>query len=158
MRDEKFEKLYEEHAARLLGYLVYRTGDRALAEDILADTFERLLRSRGRFDPRRGSVKTWIYSIALNRLRDQLRRREAEERAVERAAAGVEPVAPDPGSRDDLMQALAQLGDAEREAISLRYGADLTFPEVAKVIGTKLSTAEGRVYRGLEKLRKLLED
>src|ERR671915_2159402 len=85
MRQDEFERLYEEHAQGLLGFLAYRTGDRALAEDLLADTFERVLRARRRFDPRRGSRKTWLYSIALNRLRDQLRRREAEGRALERA-------------------------------------------------------------------------
>ena len=159
MKREKFEDLYDEHAPGLLGFLVYRTGDRAQAEDILADTFERVLRSRREFDPRRANAKTWIYAIALNRLRDQMRRQEAERRALERTAAGVEPVSPDLSSIDDrgaLMQAMAQLSDEEREAISLRYGADLTVPEVAKVTGTKLSTAEGRVYRGLEKLRDLL--
>src|SRR5918992_5851700 len=84
MREEEFERLYEEHAQGLLGFLAYRTGDRALAEDLLADTFERVLRARRRFDPRKGSRKTWIYSIALNLLRDQVRRREAEGRAMER--------------------------------------------------------------------------
>ena len=161
MADDRFENLYDEHAGPLLGFLVYRTGDRALAEDILADTFERVLRSRRRFDPRRGSAKTWIYSIALNRLRDLMRRREAEHRAVERAAAGLAAESPGLGALDDreaLAAALAWLSEEEREAVSLRYGADLTVPEVARVTGTKLTTAEGRVYRGLEKLREHLED
>jgi DNA-directed RNA polymerase specialized sigma24 family protein len=60
MREEEFERLYEEHAQGLLAFLAYRTGDRALAEDLLADTFERVLRARRRFDPRKGSRKTWV--------------------------------------------------------------------------------------------------
>lgn len=161
MRDQQFEHLYEEHASGLLGFLVYRTGNRALAEDILADTFERVLRSRSRFDPRRGSAKTWVYSIALNRLRDQMRRQEVERRAIEGVAAGkaTEGAGLDcVDERSDLMQAMAKLSEEEREAVALRYGADLTVPEVARVTGTKLTTAEGRVYRGLEKLRELLGD
>ena len=71
MRDEQFERLYAEHAQALFGFLSYRTGDRALAEDLLADTFERALRARRRFDPRKASEKTWLYAIALNCLRDQ---------------------------------------------------------------------------------------
>ena len=66
MRDDEFERLYAEHAQPLFGFLVYRTGDRALAEDLVADTFERALRARRRFDRRRGSQKTWLYAIALN--------------------------------------------------------------------------------------------
>src|SRR3954469_13558810 len=74
MRDEDFERLYAAEAQGLFGFLVYRTGDRALAEDLLADTFERALRSRKRYDRRRGPAKAWLYTIALNLLRDHARR------------------------------------------------------------------------------------
>jgi RNA polymerase sigma factor (sigma-70 family) len=162
MRDDQFERLYEEEAQGLLGFLVYRTGDRALAEDVLADAFEKVLRSRRRFDPRRGSAKTWLYTVALNRLTDVQRRSQTERRALERIAAGSE--SEDAGGLGDverggdLMVALGGLSEEEREAIALRFGGDLTVPEVAKVLGVKLSTAEGRVYRGLEKLRDALGD
>ena len=157
MRADRFERLYQEHAQPLLAFLVYRTGSRPLAEDILADTFERVLRRRAPFDPRRGSEKTWLYSIAINVLRDQARRGAAETRAVERAVAvaagethggfdGVE-------ERDVLARGLETLSDEEREAVALRYGADLTVPEIAKLTGEKLTTVEGRVYRALRKLR-----
>ena len=95
MRDEDFERLYAAEAQGLFGFLAYRTGDRALAEDLLADTFERALRSRKRYDRRRGSAKTWLYAIALNLLRDHARRAAAEGRALERvgpAAASVRGV------------------------------------------------------------------
>ncbi len=161
MKNDQFEQLYAEHAEGLLGFLVYRTGDRGLAEEILADTFERVLRSRSRFNPNRASAKTWIYSIALNRLRDLARRREAERRALDRSGAR------EPGTaggeaerieeRSTVAAALAQLGEEEREAVSLRYGADLSVAEVAATLGVKVSTAEGRIYRGLRNLRDLLE-
>src|SRR3989440_11752353 len=98
MRDDRFERLYAEHAEKLFGFLVYRTGDRALAEDLLADTFERVLRARWLFDRRKASEKTWIYAIALNLLRDHGRRQAAEHRAHERVAApgpALDPVALD---------------------------------------------------------------
>src|SRR5918912_4564121 len=87
MRDEDFERLYADEAAGLFSFLAYRTGDRALAEDLLADAFERALRSKRRFDRRRGSAKTWLYAIALNVLRDHARRAAAEGRALDRAEA-----------------------------------------------------------------------
>ena len=158
MRDEEFEELFDEHAPGLLAFLVYRTGDRTLAEDVLADTFERALRARKRFDPRRASRKTWLYAIALNLLRDQFRRGEAETRAYQRVAVP-EPedtALADLERRDELAAAMARLSPQEREAVALRYGADLTVPEIARLTGESLSTAEGRVYRGLRKLRDLL--
>ena len=95
MRAKDFDGLFTEHAGRLFSFLVYRTDDRALAEDVVADTFERALRSRRRFDPGKASQKTWLYAIALNRLRDHKRRIDAEDRRSHerhrpqiRAAAG----------------------------------------------------------------------
>ena len=161
MRDDRFERLYAEHAQGLFGFLAYRTGDRALAEALLADTFERVLRARRRFDPRGGSEKTWLYSIALNLLRDSARRAQSERRAIERVADPV-PAEPMPeegvADRDELARALPALSDEEREAIALRYGADLTVPEIAKLTGEKLTTVEGRVYRALRKLRDELAE
>ena len=82
MRRVDFERLYEEHAQPLFGFIAYRVGDRLAAEDLLADTFERALRARNRFDRRKASEKTWLYTIALNLLRDHARRRASEARAM----------------------------------------------------------------------------
>jgi len=160
MRDEDFERLYEAEAQGLFGFLAYRTGDRALAEDLLADTFERALRSRRRFNRRRGSPKTWLYAIALNLLRDHARRSAAAERALERTGPSAGAVdAPDDAveHRDVIQRALAVLSPEEREAIALRFGAELTVPEIAEALGEPLTTVEGRVYRALRKLRTELD-
>ena len=161
MSPQDFERLYAEHAHPLLGFLVYRTGDRALAEDMLADTFEKVLRTRRGFDRRRASEKTWLYTIALNRLRDHTRRAGVESRAIERAAVEVSAGDGRGGldlaeSRQSLTTALAALSPEEREAVALRYGADLSVPEVARVLGESVTTMEGRVYRALGKLRETL--
>jgi RNA polymerase sigma factor (sigma-70 family) len=161
MRSDAFERLYSEHAQALYGFLAYRTGDRALAEDLLADTFERALRARARFDRRKASEKTWLYAIALNCLRDHLRRQGSEERALQRVAVGasagsggeIDRVA----DRDLVRHGLAALSEEEREAIALRFGAELTVPEIASLTGERLTTVEGRVYRALRKLRETLD-
>lgn len=157
MRKEAFERLYEAHARELLAFLVYRTGNVGLAEDILADTFERVLKRGGSFDPRRGSEKTWLYSVALNRLRDHARRTDAEARALERVVVGGSGA---PASamevvedRDALLRGLAGLSEEEREAVALRYGADLSIREIAKIVRKPTTTVKGRLYHGLQKLR-----
>ena len=159
MRPDDFERLYEEHAQPLFGFLAYRTGDRSLAEDLLADTFERALRARARFDRRKASEKTWLYAIALNLLRDHARRKGSEARALDRLPQ--EPANPRDGlagveHRDEAARAMAILSDEEREALALRFGADLTVPEMAKLLGEPLARVEGRVYRSLRKLREEL--
>jgi RNA polymerase sigma-70 factor (ECF subfamily) len=156
LRDDEFERLYADEAAGLFAFLAYRTGDRALAEDLLADAFERAL--RGRYDRRRGSQRTWLYSIALNALRDHLRKAEAEGRAYARVQVGVSAGDPfaDFEARDEILRGMAGLSAEEREAIALRFGAGLTVPEMAAVVGEPLTTVEGRVYRALRKLREAL--
>jgi RNA polymerase sigma-70 factor (ECF subfamily) len=160
MRDAEFERLYSEHAQPLFGFLVYRTGDRALAEDVLTSTFVRVLRAKRPFDRRSGSEKAWLYTIALNLLRDHGRRSAAEGRALEQASlitpAGdphADPALRAVEDRDSVLRAMVVLSDAEREAIALRFGAGLTAPEIAELTRQRLTTVEGRVYRALRKLR-----
>jgi RNA polymerase sigma factor (sigma-70 family) len=164
MREKDLDRLFDEHAEPLLKFLIYRTGDRALAEDVVADTFERALRKRSMFDRRRGTEKAWLYTIATNLLRDGARRREVEERAY--AAAAVPEavlVGADGGiarfeARATVMEALEALSADEREAVALRFGADLSVPEMARVLDQPLTTVEGRVYRALRKLRAQLSE
>ena len=59
--------------------------------------------------------------------------------------------------RDLISRGLAALSEEEREAIALRFGADLTVPEIAKLTGERLTTVEGRVYRALRKLREAMD-
>jgi RNA polymerase sigma-70 factor (ECF subfamily) len=161
MGTEDFERLYRTHAGPLLGFLAHRVGDQILAEDLLADTFERVLKARRPFDSRKASEKTWLYSIALNLVRDHARRASVGQRALERVAADrtaafrdeLEAVA----ERDVLQRALGQLSSAEREVVALRYGADLTVPEIARLTHRKLSTVEGRLYHALRKLHGEVE-
>ena len=151
---EAFDRLYTEHAAGLLGFLTYQTGDRTLAEDIVADTFERVLTSRSGWRGQSGE-KTWLYAIAMNRLRDLARRRGAESRALERAASVSTP-ADDLGAvadRDLLQRGLQTLPEEEREVVALRFGADLSLREIAELLKERQSTVEGRLYRGLRRLR-----
>jgi RNA polymerase sigma-70 factor, ECF subfamily len=161
MRTQDFEKLYEEHARPLFSFLVYRTGDVTLAEDLVADTFERVLTAKRPFNARRASEKTWIYSIALNRLRDIARRSAVERGALEQMHASS-----DNGHQNGfeyaelrhvVMGALNAVSDEEREALSLRYGGDLSLSEIAQVIRKPRSTVEGRLYKGLTHLRAELE-
>jgi RNA polymerase sigma-70 factor (ECF subfamily) len=154
---QAFERLYDEHAAALLAFLTYQTGDRDLADDIVADTFERVLTTASRWRGR-SSEKTWLYTIAMNRLRDLSRRRGAEARALQRVATM--STAPDEltavGDRDLLQRGLQHLPDEERTVIALRFGADLSVQEIAKLLGQRQTTVEGRLYRGLRRLRDVV--
>jgi len=156
------ERLFREHAAALLAFLRARTGDAALAEDLLADTFERALRARARPAPGADGERPWLYAIALNRLRDVARRRAAEDRALALAMAGaaladaVSGAPTDDERTDALRRALTLLTPAEHEAVALRFGEDLSVPAVARRLGQPTTAVEARLARALRKLRSAL--
>lgn len=155
------ERLFSQHAQPLFGFLAYRVGDPTIAEDLLGDTFERVVRSRHRFDPAKGSETTWIYTIALNCLRDHLRRTKSERAAVERSHVPGEQFQDDASKRNEyndmLFRGLDTLNAGEREIIALRFGADLRLEDIAKVTGKRQTTVQGRLYTALRKLREALE-
>jgi RNA polymerase sigma-70 factor (ECF subfamily) len=162
MTDREFERLVRRHGDALYAFVLYRAGDPHVAEDVVADTFERAFRARARFDRRRASELTWLISIALNRSRDLQRRRAAEAAALGRVAGDwSEPSAPDLGSvamRASVVEAVQSLPAEERDVIALVYGADLTAKQAASVLELPVTTVQGRVYRALRRLRDALGD
>src|SRR4051794_2784196 len=160
-----FEDAYAAHADQVLAFLRYRTISRADAEDLRQLTFERALRSWGRFDPARASARTWLLAIARNLLIDQHRRATTSPRPdpldpdeiVERAGGG-DPLERVLGVTAELAAALAALNRREREVVALRFGAGLENPEIAELCGLSLANTQQIVSRSLRKLRALLDD
>ena len=153
-----FARVYDEHVWVVYGFLAYRLGNRDTAEDLTQTTFERALRAWARFDSRRGSERTWLLAIARNTLIDHLRRREGsrlvalDEELLPTIAAPQESFSQSP----ELVDALAHLGDREREILALRYGGDLSGPEIAALLGLSLANVQQISSRALRKLRALL--
>jgi RNA polymerase sigma factor (sigma-70 family) len=155
----EFARVYDDHVWRVYGFLAYRLRDRDVAEDLTQATFERALRAWSRFDPRRASELTWLLAIARNLLIDHHRRDKSarNEPIDERMLPGV----PGPEERlsaaPELSEALAQLSDRDREVLALRFGGDLTGPEIAELMNLSLANVQQIVSRSLRKLRTLLD-
>jgi RNA polymerase sigma factor (sigma-70 family) len=154
-----FARVYDEHVWRVYGFLAYRLRDRDAAEDLTQATFERALRAWGRFDPDRASERTWLLAIARNLLIDHHRRDRSDR--FEPIDERVLPAVPGPEQRltaaPELVEALATLGDRDREVLALRFGGDLTGPEIASILGLSLANVQQILSRSLRKLRILLE-
>jgi RNA polymerase sigma-70 factor (ECF subfamily) len=151
-----FATTAEEHLDDVFGYLVYLTRDRSLAEDLTADTFEKALRAWKRFDPRRGSARTWLCQIARTTALDWFRAEERRRRREERAAPSehADEGGLSPGLSPELEDALAQLSAAEREVIALRVLLDLDGEETARVLGISPTAVSTRLSRALKKLEE----
>ena len=153
----------EDHVWDVYGFLAYRVGSRADAEDLTQVTFEKALRSWSRFDPRKASAKTWLLTIARNALTDHLRReRPKEAAAVSGDAVGEDalpstPAAEPVGLSPELERALTDLGQKQREVIALRFGGDMTGAEIADTLGISLADVQQTLSRALRRLRDELE-
>ena len=152
----------EEHLADVHAYLLYFTGDRNVAEDLTAETFERACRRWRRFDPRRGSAKTWLCqlarSAALDHFRAEARRRRREDVYAAQREELVEPVFSE-GFSPALEEGLRSLSPGEREVIALRVLLELDGETTARVLGISPSACSTRLSRALQKLEtKVRED
>ena len=156
-REMTFAEAAEDHLDDVYGYLAWFTGDRAAAEDLAAETFERALRLWHRFDPRRGSARTWLCqvarTVALDHLRSE-RRRTRREQLAARPERFEEQFAE--GLSHDLEAALAVLTAGEREVVSLRIVLELDAVTAANVLGISPTNCTTRLNRALKKLEEAL--
>jgi len=157
--DSVFARVYDEHVWRVYGFMAYRVRDHDLAEDLTQATFERALRAWSRFDARKASQATWLLSIANNLLIDHHRRRRVHEELGDERLLGTVP-GPEERfeSSPELTEALAQLGDREREVLALRFGGDLTGREIADVLGLSVANVQQILSRSMRRLREMVED
>ena len=155
---EDFAEAARRHLDDVHAFLVYLTGDRAVAEDLTAETFARALERWHRYDPRRGGARTWLCqlarSTALDHFRAEDRRRRREGRyAVAELRESAEPVFGE-GLSPALERALAQLSAAEREVVALRIVLELDGEGAARVLGISTTACSTRLSRALAKLEK----
>jgi RNA polymerase sigma factor (sigma-70 family) len=146
------------------GFFAYRMRSRADAEDLTQRTFERALRAWSRYDPAKAAVGTWLLVIARNLLVDHLRAdRSARRQPLDELDAGHRALAdpgeqPDLGLEPDLERALDSRAPRERELIALRFGGELSGPEIAAATGLTLSNVQQILSRSLRRMRASIEE
>ena len=157
-------EVYDRHASVALAVALRIVADREQAEDLVHDAFVATWQKIDRFDPARGSLRSWIVTIVRNRAIDRLRGNrpsieigEADERSL--LKSGPNPTWDRAVARlgaEQLRAALAELPEAQREAIELAYFGGRTYREIATLTGVPLGTATGRLRLALARLRELL--
>jgi RNA polymerase sigma-70 factor (ECF subfamily) len=145
----------DELLRRVYAYVAYLVHDRAEAEDITSETFERALRYRDRYDPHKGEPVGWLLGIARRCVYDaSLRpRHDAHHEAAGAAADPSETVV----VRLELAQALSELSGPDRELLALRYGADLSTREIARLLDMKRNAVDVALTRARTRLRQRLQ-
>jgi RNA polymerase sigma-70 factor (ECF subfamily) len=160
-RAEALARAYEQHATAVFDFSRCIVRDAGLAEDVVQDVFLRLWRSPDRFDPDRGSLRSYLLTMAYGRSIDVVRSETARHRreAREIRLSVVAPNRDDDAllDRDVVRDALATLHVAEREAIALAYFGGYSYRQVAAVLGVPEGTIKNRIRTGLAHLREELD-
>ncbi len=156
------EDLYREHAAPVWRYVRARLPGDADAEDVTSDVFLRAHRSIDRYDATQGTPRAWLVGIARHAVADWWRRRGQEDPMAD------PPVGSDPAedavhhverleTAGELGRHLAVLSEREREAIALRFAAELPSAEVGAALGISATAARMLVHRAIVKLREVVD-
>jgi len=157
-----FETVCEDNLDGVFGYLLYLTGNRTVAEDLAAETFERALRRFKRFDPRRGTPRTWLLTLArstaLDHFRSEERRRRREGTFALQELHVSEGELFGHGFSPALEAALQSLSAGEREVVALRVLLDLDGETAARLLGISPTACSTRLHRALQKLEERVRD
>ncbi|HVO42402.1 MAG TPA: RNA polymerase sigma factor [Aggregatilineales bacterium] len=140
--------------------------DRQDAEDVTQEAMVYAFRNLHRYDPARGTLRTWLYTITVSRCRNARRRKWLPTTALANLLH-LEPTIPESHTpeaavarrsvREALEKALATLSPRLREAIALRYGQGLTYREMAEILDCPQKTAESRIRLAHEALRAAMQ-
>jgi RNA polymerase sigma factor (sigma-70 family) len=161
--DAALAEIYDQYSSFVYGLALRVVGDARAAEDVSQDVFVGLWERPAAFDPDRGSLRTWLGTLAHRRAVDYVRREEARRRQAERDAAravsapDVEELATAMVAAERVRAALDLLPSDQRRAIQLAYFGGKTYRQVAEVLGIPEGTAKSRLRLGLRRIAEALE-
>jgi RNA polymerase sigma-70 factor, ECF subfamily len=141
---------------RVYSYVAYRVGDGPDAEDLTSETFERALRYRKSYDPKKGEPVAWLLGIAKRCIDGRGPRIELASESADEATGG--DLEEETIRRLTVARAVSVLDERDRELIALRYGADLTARQIAELLGARTNAIEVALHRALGRLRETFGD
>ncbi|MFT3767914.1 MAG: sigma-70 family RNA polymerase sigma factor [Minicystis sp.] len=166
-RPDALAVLVQRHLGRLANFCTKLLGDAALADEVCQQTWLQIWTHRASYRPE-GKFAVLLFTAARNACRNQARAARRRDRWIPVAPVeGFEGVADDRAGdldrlldrerRRALLDALDKLPDPMREAVLLRFQEDLSYEDIARIVGTSESTLRSRVHHGLKQLRRHLE-
>ncbi len=163
--EDAWRNIVDAYSYRVFGLIRAQCGNNELAEEITQSTFCTVVMKIGQYTEV-GRFEAWLFRIAMNRLRDEMRRRKRQARPVEDEvltvlAGGIDPEQEMQSEADsdqlaNLREAMARLSESDLKVIQMRHYGGLSFAQIAQVLGQPIGTVLARQHRALKKLRELL--
>lgn len=159
---EALEAIVSEHSKAIKAVAVRVLRDETLAEDVVQDTFVGFWNAPDKFDPQRGSLRTFLVTIAHRRavdiVRSEVARTRRELQPPDPDYADVEEEVWSRTLSETVRAALDSLAEPEREAISLAYLGGMSYVAVAEKLGAPEGTVKSRIRSGMKKLAVTLAE
>ena len=161
------EQLLRNYQGRLLGYLVRILGDRHLAEDILQESYLKIIKALKTYKEQ-GAFKSWLFQIVHREALQELRRRKTKMKVIANNSVTQEDlpqkVTTEGHDRqiirqdriDELKTAIDSLPEAEKEIVNLRVYSGMTFKEISELIKIPINTALGRMHNAMKRLKHFI--
>lgn len=156
--DEKeFSALYETYMPKIYGYVTRRINNKEIAEDIVSKVFERVVEHFSRFNPKKSSFKTWIYTITTRCMIDYFRTNAHRLNADLSLAENVSDEKPTPrdeavssADREVVHTVISNLPDNYQKILLLKYFSDLTIDEISQVLEVSSNAVSVMIHRALK--------
>ena len=163
----KFEALFHQYRGRVFQTAYLILGDSREAEDVLQEVFLKVYRSGNSFDPEKGGFAAWLYRIVVNQCISCRRRKRRPSSSLESLREeGFDPPADTPSVPEELLaeeriealrQAVGTMKENHRVILVMRYFNELSYEEIASVLGIPLGTVQSRLNRAMNVLRRELK-
>jgi len=153
--------LVEEYKSPLYNLAYRMTGNFEDADDLTQEAFIRTYQYLWRYDPRK-KLFTWLYTIALNLIKNHYKKNRKHNISEELSVYLLADNSPSPETKmieaQEISSCLLRLEYEIRALLIMKYQQELSFEEIAEITGKSLSAVKMSIYRGLEKLKELMNE
>lgn len=153
-----FEELYNQYFPKIYNFIYYKVQNKEQTEDLVSETFHKLIKNLQQFDNSRGKFSTWIYQIARNTVIDFFRNHhqtsDIEDAFDIASTEDIERQTDASLKLEKVEKYLKTLKAEQREIIVLRVWEDLSYKEIADIIGKKESAVKMQFIRSIKKVKQ----
>jgi RNA polymerase sigma-70 factor (ECF subfamily) len=162
LKSEIFSEIYSKHFSKLYKYTLFRVGDPNVAEDLVSEVFEKALVKHNTYNPEKGMLSTWLFTIASNTIINYHKRNDCKTEHIDLRKVELkyrlEDLIIDRELKEILLKAIMCLDERQRNIIALKFGACLTNRQVARLMNLTESNVGTILYRSLKKLKDILNE
>lgn len=154
--------IFNEYYPKIYKYTLYRVGDHSTTEDLVSEVFEKVVAKYYTYNPQKAKISTWLFAIANNTIINHYKRSQYQAESIENkkieSQHRLEDVVIEKETKEQLLEAMLCLDERQRNVIALKFGANFTNRDIARMLDLTESNVGTIIYRSLKRLREVLNE